>query len=309
MSQTDATLTTPPTPPTPPTPEGSGSTDAERDRYGRIAPWRGMGRLLWSELKLIGGRRRNQVGLLVLAAVPILIAVTAKMSDPGPGGGPPLFNEILSNGLFVAVQALSMEVGMFLPLAIALLCGDAIAGEANQGTLRYLLTVPVGRTRLVLVKYLSLCVGALWGVAVVVLTGLAAGVALFGVGPVMTFSGSQIGFGDALIRLLLASLYVTVLLAALASVGLVVSTLTEQPLAATISVMIFTIAAFILHEIPQVDWIHPYLLVTEFSSFMDVFRDPPFSDAIRHGLLVAGGYVVICLGLAWARLTTKDVTS
>jgi hypothetical protein len=111
---------------------------------------------------------------------------------PWPGRGPDFLSSITSNGLFVALTALTAEIAMFLPLAVAMLCGDAIAGEANQGTLRYLLTVPVTRTRLLFVKYASLVFGALWGVTLVAVTGVLVGAALFGVGPLTTLSGSQL---------------------------------------------------------------------------------------------------------------------
>src|SRR6476661_6233742 len=106
-------------------------------------------RFLRSELRLIFRRRRNQAGLLVLASVPVFIAVAVKVSSPGRGGdGPDFFTSITENGLFVALASLTLELGLFLPLALAAISGDSIAGEANIGTLRYLLTVPVSRTRL-----------------------------------------------------------------------------------------------------------------------------------------------------------------
>jgi ABC-2 type transport system permease protein len=115
------------------------------------------GRLLRSELRLIVGRRRNQMGLIVLAAVPILIAVALKFSNPRGGRGATDFiAAATSNGLFVALAAITIEIALFLPLAVAVLSGDAIAGEANTGTLRYLLTVPVTRTRLLATKYVAL---------------------------------------------------------------------------------------------------------------------------------------------------------
>src|SRR5512146_1668854 len=106
-------------------------------------------RFLRSELRLIFGRRRNLAGLLVLASVPVLISVAVKLSSPGRGGGgPDFFGSITENGLFVALAALTLELGLFLPLAVAAISGDSVAGEANIGTLRYLLTVPVQRARL-----------------------------------------------------------------------------------------------------------------------------------------------------------------
>ncbi|GAA3705099.1 ABC transporter permease [Terrabacter ginsenosidimutans] len=266
-------------------------------------------RLLRSELRLIAGRRRNQMGLLVLAAVPVLIAVAVRISSPREGRGPDFLSSITSNGLFVPLAALSVELGLFLPLAIAMLAGDAVAGEANLGTLRYLLTVPVGRTRLLVTKYLSLMIGAVWGVAVVVLAGTIAGIALFGTGPMLTLSGTEISFGSAVWRVVLVSLYIAAGLAALAAVGLFISTLTEQPLAATVALMIFTILSWIADSVPQISWLHPWLLVDQWMAFGDLLRDPPFWDNIAQGLRVDLAYAVLFGLLAWARFAGKDITS
>ncbi len=266
-------------------------------------------RFFWSEVRLIAGRRRNQAGLAVLAAVPVVVAFAVKASAPKPGRGPDFLSSITSNGLFVALTALTAEIAMFLPLAVAMLCGDAIAGEANQGTLRYLLTVPVTRTRLLFVKYASLVFGAFWGVTLVAVTGVLVGAALFGVGPLTTLSGSQLEFVPALGRLGLVVLYLTACLASLAAVGLFVSTLTEQPMAATITVMIVVILSWVLDGVPQVAWLHPWLIVHEWMSFGDLLRDPVSLDGAGRGLWVALGYAVVFLAAAWARLSGKDITS
>lgn len=273
-------------------------------RPGRVST-----RLLRSELRLIAGRRRNQMGLLVLAAVPVLLAVAVKVSAPEPGRGPDFLSSVTSNGLFVPLAALNLEMGLFLPLAIAMLAGDAIAGEANLGTLRYLLTVPVHRTRLLLVKYASLCIGALWGIATVAVAGAVAGIVLFGAGPLTTLSGSQVPFGDAVWRLVLVSLYLGAGLTALGAVGLFISTLTEQPIAATIALTIFTLLSWILDAVPQLGWLHPWLIVDEWLSFGDLLRDPPLWDNVLRGLGVDAGYAAVFWLAAWARFSGKDITS
>jgi ABC-2 type transport system permease protein len=266
-------------------------------------------RLLRSEVRLIGGRRRNQMGLLVLALVPIVLAISVKVSSRNARGGPDFLDSVTSNGLFVPLAALGVEMGIFLPLAISMLAGDAVAGEANLGTLRYLLTVPVSRTRLLAVKYASLGIGALWGVATVAAAGAVIGVALFGTGPLTTLSGSQLEFPAALGRLLLVVLYLSAGIAALGAVGLFISTLTEQPIAATIALMIFTILSWILDAVPQLEWLHPWLIVHEWLSFADLLRDPPLWDNVLRGLGVDAAYAAVFWLLAWARFAGKDVTS
>ena len=284
---------------------GAGAPAVSTERVRR----RWSTRFLRSELRLIAGRRRNQMGLLVLAAVPIIMAVAVKVSQPEPGRGPDFLSSITSNGLFVPLAALGVEIGMFLPLAIAMLSGDAVAGEANLGTLRYLLTVPVNRTRLLAVKYLSLCIGALWGVTAVAVPGAVIGIARFGTGDLTTLSGSRISFGSAVWRLVLVMLYLAAGLAGLAAVGLFISTLTEQPIAASIALLIFTILSWILDAVPQLGWLHPWLIVHEWLAFGDLLRDPIAWENVLRGLFVDGVYAVVFWLAAWARFSSKDITS
>jgi ABC-2 type transport system permease protein len=269
-------------------------------------------RLLRSELRLIFGRRRNQAGLAVLAAFPIIMAVAIRIENsPGQGGagGPDFFGSITANGFFVALAALAAELPLFLPLAVAAISADTIAGEANLGTLRYLLTVPVHRTRMLAVKYAAVVIFAFAATLLVAAVGLVIGLALFGGGPVTLLSGTQIGLGSALLRLLAICAYLAVCLCALGAIGLFVSTLTEQPIGGTIAIVMFNVVNFILGTIPQVDWLHPYLLTQWWMSFGDLLRDPVATQDIRRGLLSAAAYTVIFLSAAWARFASRDITA
>jgi ABC-2 type transport system permease protein len=270
-------------------------------------------RFVASELGLIARRRRNQAGLAVLAAVPIIIAIAVKVSTPtaasGDEGGPQFLSSITGNGLFVALAALALEIQLFLPIAVAAIAGDAVAGEANVGTLRYLLTVPVHRTRLLAVKYAGIVAGTFVATTTVAGTGVLAGLLLFGGGDVTLLSGTTIGMGEGLLRVLAICLYLTACLAALGAVGLFVSTLTEQPMGATIAIVMFNMISWILGVIPQVDWLHPYLLTHWWNNFGDLLRDPVAWGPLRSGLLSAAAYTVVFLSAAWARFGARDVTS
>jgi ABC-2 type transport system permease protein len=59
------------------------------------------------------------------------------------------------NGLFAPLTGLALVQPLFLSLAVGLFAGDAIAGEAQAGTLRSLLVRPVERPRLIGAKYTS----------------------------------------------------------------------------------------------------------------------------------------------------------
>lgn len=265
-------------------------------------------RLLLSELGLVLTRRRNIAGLCTLAAVPILIAVAVKVWGAG-GGGPAFIDDIINNGLFVGLTALAIELPLFLPLAIATISGDAIAGEANIGTLRYLLTVPAGRTRLLSVKYAALVIFSLLATCLVAGVGLLIGVILFGGGPLPLLSGVQISFGAGLLRMLLACCYLAAGFAAVGAIGLFISTLTEQPIGAMVATILLTVGMFITESISQLDWLHPYLLTHNWMSFVDVFRDPIYTGNLERGLITAAAYAVVFWLAAWARFTSKDITS
>lgn len=265
-------------------------------------------RFLASELGLIFRRRRNLAGLAVLAVVPIILAVAVKSSGSG-GGGPDFVSSIVGNGLFVAFAALTLELPLFLPLAVATIAGDSVAGEANLGTLRYLLTVPAGRTRLLVVKYAAIVVFCFAAVGLVALVGTVIGLALFGGGEMILFSGTTVGFADALGRLVLSCLYLACGLAALGALGLFVSTLTEQPIGATVAVVLINLMMLICDSVEQLSWLHPWLLTHWWLAFGDLLRDPIATSELQRGLLTFGAYGLVCWLLAWARFTTKDVTS
>jgi ABC-2 type transport system permease protein len=280
----------------------------------RVKPRPVSTRFFRSELMLIFGRRRNWAGLAVLAAVPVIIATVTKIwppggADGGGGEGPNFFANITSNGLFVALAALTAELPLFLPLAVASIAGDAVAGEANLGTLRYLLPVPVQRTRLLLVKYAAIVTFAFAATLLVAAVGAGYGLLLFGGGDVLLLSGTEVSFAEGLLRLLGVCAYMAVGLSALGAIGLFVSTLTEQPIGATIATMILVVVSFILDTIPRLDWLHPYLLTHYWLNYGELLRDPVVFEGLRPGLVSAGAHIVIFLTAAWARFAGKDVSS
>ena len=268
-------------------------------------------RFLRSELKLIFGRRRNLAGLGVLAAVPIIIALAVKYSGSprGGGGGPGFVSQATSNGLFVGLAALTVELPLFLPLAVAAISGDAVAGEANVGTLRYLLATPVQRPRLLAVKYTAVVIFTVAAVLLIALVGVGLGLALFGTGPVTLLSGTQVSTGVGLWRLLLVCGYLVVCLAAFGAIGLFVSTLTEQPIGATIGVVSLAVISQILDSVTQLSAIHPYLPTHYWLAFGDLLRDPIATDQLSMGVVSAAVYAAIFLTAGWARFATKDITS
>lgn len=269
------------------------------------------GGLLASELITMFRRRRTIALLTVLGAVPILIAVAVKLSSSGPrpGEGPAFLDRVSQNGLFVAVTALVVSTPLFLPLAIGVVAGDTLAGEAGLGTLRYLLIAPAGRVRLLLVKYTSSVAFCLASTLVVAISGAAIGAILFPVGRVTLLSGNTVSPWAALVRIALVAGYVTLSLLGMAAIGLFISSLTETPVGAMAALVVLAIASQILDSIPQVAWIHPWLFSHEWLGFADLMRDPISWTSMQRDALLQLGYVGVFGALAYSRFTTKDVLS
>jgi ABC-2 type transport system permease protein len=283
--------------------EGSGAPASEA---GRARPFS----LLGSELATRFRRRRTIAMLGALALVPILIAVAVRVTSAGDGGrGPAFIGDITQNGLFVAFTALTVSIPLFLPLTVGVVAGDTIAGEANLGTLRYLLIAPAGRLRLLLVKYVAAGIFAIAATVVIVLAGVAIGAALFPIGPVTLLSGDTVGIGGFATRALLLVGYVSLSLLGLTAIGLFISTLTTVPVGAMAATIVLAAASQIVDALPQLSAVHPWLFTHDWLGFADLLRDPIAWDSYGQNALLQLGYIVVFGALAAGRFTTKDVLS
>ncbi|MFF8483866.1 ABC transporter permease [Streptomyces antibioticus] len=275
--------------------------------------------LLRNELLTTFRRWRTLALLAVLAAVPVLVGIAVKIetgdgSSAGPGGGggeggPAFIAQITNNGLFLVFTALAATLPFFLPMAIGVVAGDAIAGESAAGTLRYLLVAPAGRSRLLLTKYATVMAFCLTATLVVAVSALAVGALLFPLGDLTTISGTTISFTDGLLRALLIALVVAASLTGVAALGLFVSTLTGSGIAAMATTVGLLITVQILDQIPQLHAIQPYLFSHYWLSFADLMREPVYWDELVKNLGLQALYAAVFGSAAWARFTTKDITS
>ena len=281
-------------------------------RRGVVRPWL---RMLRSELGLIFRRWRNLLLLAVLVGIPVLLGIALRVSVPrgGNGGqsglGSAFLFQVAGNGVFLAFLALTIMLTLVLPLVVAVVSGDSLAGEASAGTLRYLLVVPAGRSRLLSVKYAAIVVFSLISSLLVAVSALIMGVALFPVGPVTLLSGTTVPLSEGLLRLLFVVLYVSAAMAMLGAIGLAISSLTEHPIAAIAAIMIIAVASEVSDQIPQFAVVQPYLPTHWWLSFDSLLRTPIDTTELTHGLLSIGIYIVIFCSIAWAKFSNADVTS
>ena len=268
------------------------------------------------ELRKLFRRPRTWTTIAALNALPLLVAVLLVVTDlaPRPGEGPPFLSAVLANGALFPLAALAIVLPLFLPIAVAVVAGDAVAGEAQAGTLRYLLARPAGRTRLLVAKLVSVVAFVLVTVVVVALVGYLVGTTLFeaqplAAGSTTSVSGTGLTEAELTQRTLLAVGYVTVSMLGVAAFALFFSTLTDSPLGATLGALAILVASSLLFTLDAASPIAPYLPTRYWLAFVDLFRDPILWRDVVRGIALQGVYVGVLLTAAWANFTTKDVTS
>ena len=267
------------------------------------------------ELRKLLRRPRTWIVIVLIDALPTLVAVLLAITDlaPRPGTGPAFLSAVLSSGVLFPAAALAIVLPLFLPVSVAIIAGDSVAGEAQAGTLRYLIARPAGRSRLLAAKLVAVLVFVALAVVVVTVTAYFVGTSLFGSQPlggsIVSVSGSTLTVQQAVLRTLLAMAYVAFSMLGVAAVALFLSTVTDSPLAAAMGALAFLVTSSLLLTLDAAGALKPYLPTRYWLAFVDLFRQPIMWRDIVRGVGLQGVYLVVLLGAAWANFTTKDIKS
>jgi ABC-2 type transport system permease protein len=263
------------------------------------------------ELAKLLRRPRTWVTIALLSGLPVIVGIFVKASGlaPRPGEGPALLSEVLNNGLLFPAAALAIILPLFLPIAVSVIGGDTVAGEAANGTLRYLLTRPVGRSRLLAAKLTTVVAFIFLAVITVALVALAAGVVLFGIRPLSSISATELSPVETFVRTVLAIVYIGWSMLGLGAIALFASTRTDSPLAASLATLAAFVGSQVLDLIEATQVIQPFLPTHYWLKFVDFYRDPILWRDVVRGIGLQFVYVGVFLGAAWANFTTKDITS
>ncbi|MCW2779619.1 MAG: transporter permease [Marmoricola sp.] len=264
------------------------------------------------ELRKLVRSRRTWITILLIDTLPTLVAVLLTLTDvgPRPGTGPAFLSAVLKDGTLFPLAAIAMVLPLFLPVAVAVTAGEAIAGESQAGTLRYMLIRPVGRTRLLVAKLASVMAFVLLTVLVVAVTAYVVGTLLLGHatgGSSTSFSGTALSSQQILLRTLLALGYAMLSMLGVAAIALFLSTVVHAPLAATMGTLAALIASTLLLTLDAASSLQPYLPTRYWLSFVDLFRDPILWHNVVHGVVLQVIYVAVFLAAAWANFMTKDI--
>jgi ABC-2 type transport system permease protein len=295
------------------------------------------------ELVKLLRRPRTWISVVLTCALPFMVAVFITITHlvPPPGQGSAFLSAVLQDGALYPAAALALVLPVFLPVAVAVVAGDSIAGEATGGTLRYLLIRPVGRTRLLVAKLVSVIVYVLLVVLAVTFTAYATGVFLLGpseaaaVGQapgvpggsapglagqaptagqaagaaVTSLSGAPLSLLQLTERTAGAIAFITVSMLGVAAIALFLSTITDSALGSALGALAALVASEVLVTLNAATVVQPYLPTRYWLAWIDFFRQPVFWRDIQRGFGIQAVYVVVFLAAAWANFSTKDITA
>ena len=235
------------------------------------------------------------------------------------------FDNIL-NGYFVCFIILNLLL-VHIPLLIALVAGDSIAGEANMGTLRLLVSRPVSRTRLLLAKFFASVVYTALLLVWMALLALLMSTFVFGVNDMMIARNDVLEIiqkGDVMWRYLAAFGFATLALTTVCALAFLLSVFADNsigPIVSTISIVIvFTLLSEM--QIPLYDrTVKPFLFTSHMLAWKGFFYTkvdaggsgvPGSLENVRAIMKSAGvllAYIVLFVSSAIFVFNRKDILS
>jgi ABC-2 type transport system permease protein len=256
-------------------------------------------------------RRRTQVTLGLVALLPVVLWVAFQLSKPGPAttGSLSLVDLAKTSGPNFTVFALFASASFLLVVVVALFFGDTVASEASWSSLRYLLAIPVPRSRLLRQK--AIVAAGLSVLALVLLpaVALAVGSLAYGTGDLVSATGESLGYGVAALHVLLAVLYLAVHLSWVAGLALLLSVSTDAPLGAVGGAVMASIVSQILDTITALEGLRNYLPTHYSTAWSNLLSAQIGWADMTRGAFSAMVYCAVFSGLAVWRFTTKDITS
>jgi ABC-2 type transport system permease protein len=211
---------------------------------------------------------------------------------------------------FIILQTLLVHV----PLLISLVAGDMLAGEANMGTLRLLVTKPVSRTNIILSKFWATCFYTVLLLTFMAILGLLGSTILFGTSDLLVFKSDKlllIDRSDILWRFLAAYGFAALSMITVASLAFLFSVFADNsigPIIAAMSVVVvFTILTTM--DIPFFNAMKPYLFTNHMLNWKGFFDRPVDVREVLKSALFLLGHIAFFVSLSVYVFQKKDILS
>ena len=297
-----------------------------------------MWNLLQIELYKISKRPRTYISFIAISAIVGIFQFAFKAD------GQSYMNLILQsvqdsfeldkskaiNGYFMCYIILNTLL-IQVPILVALVAGDAISGEANMGTLRLLLTKPISRTQIILVKFAASVVYTIALLIWMAVMALFLSLLIFGADDMLIFRVKgdesqilQITKDDIMWRYFAAFGYAAVALTVIAALALLLSVFAENSIGPIIATVCIVIVCTVISNInvPIIDNnVKPWLFTSYLVGWKGFFyigtteEGVPIKGsienwpAIRNSLNILLAHIVILLGATMYIFKKKDILS
>jgi ABC-2 type transport system permease protein len=278
-----------------------------------------MLRLTRIELYKIFARRRSYIAFIAICIIVMIVKLAAlyegqEMLDYLTRNLKQsfLFQGNLVNGYMVSYLVLNF-LWVHVPLLIVIVTGDLLAGEANAGTFRILLTRPVSRFSLVTAKYIAALVYTLVIVIFLAMLSIGLGLLIFGKGDLMVFLGGVNIFeeNDILWRFATAYALGFLSMTTIAALSLLFSSLSNNslgPILTTMAILItFTMISTLDLEVFRA--VKPFLLTTYLNTWQLFFYfDINFKEILTAAIILLF-HILIFYSVTVFSFNRKDILS
>ncbi|HEY4451107.1 MAG TPA: ABC transporter permease subunit [Solirubrobacteraceae bacterium] len=260
------------------------------------------------ELRKLASQKRTYLGLALVVVLPLFFVIFQNVHQRNGRGADNIFaSQITQSGLATPVLMLLFLSVFMLPLAASLVAGDVVAAEDGNGTLKTILTRSVNRGQVFAAKALAAMTYAAGAVFVSAAVATVAGIASWGFHSVRTFSGTIVSAPEALLLVFAANAIYLIPLLTVASIGVLLSTVTRNSAAAVVGTIGFVILLFIVAQIPGLEGAKPYLLNEQFENWHGLLRTPTDWAPIAHSAWVCALYAVPALLAGYLVFLRRDV--
>jgi len=273
---------------------------------------------LRNELWKLFGKKRTYIGFGAFLVAQNAMLLTFRFSHWRErmvtllSGNGYLAQEYVS-ALTVAVIMLIPQILMLMPLYVALVGGDLVAKEVEDGTLRMILSRPVSRFRLLFVKWVA---GVIFSVVLVLVLGGAAlgfarmwfpwkGMFVFVPGEVF----NVLPPGDGIRLYLWSHVFMTLNATVILSIAFMFSCFNMKPAAATILSLSLLLLNVVMEGIPFFEEYREYLLTYHFHSWINVYVRPIPWSQMTQSVSVLLACVLTAFLIGAAAFQSRDIKS
>lgn len=278
-----------------------------------------MRQLLSIELYKIFTKPRTYIGFLAILVIIVAIQIGIGLE------GNDMIGMIIQNikdrflfegnviNVYLITYIVLNTLWIHVPLLVALVTGDLLAGEANSGTFRIMLTRPISRTKLVLSKFLAGWVYTLLLILLMVVLSLGIGSLFFESGDLMVVTNKVNFFAsdDLIWRFAAAFAYGLLAMTTVAALSFLLSAFAENSVGPIVGTIAIIIGITIISTVgaPFLGDVNDYLFTTHLPSWQLFFQTDLEPGTIWHAIWIQLAYIIVFIGITVYYFRKKDILS